>query len=646
METLYNYTISSDTLNSKVDINSLRDEIENNNSILIAISRIIDDGSDNLEIYFKTTLSAAEQLELTSIVNSHEGIETIDEILKYTLVDSSGTAIGSVEDNGVQRLALDLSNTLTGPQGPQGIAGDAGPSGFGVYAFSKTAADGTILKARGLNIAKAGTGSYDYTFTTPTPDADYAVTGAIFNLPTNTDTNIFVNNPTVNGFNITIGQGDNGTSLDTLMDEIHSIVVLGDAGPQGITSAYEAWLNVGNTGTEQDFLDTLVGPQGPTGATGPQGPAGDSQIRVSSNDSTVGFIEDKFVSSDNKISITTINEGADEDIQIQLQPSNIGTSELNNDANFIDATGAPVQSSDIADFETTTQLNTRDTNNRNRSFHTGTQLAATISDFTAAVQNAETTTSLSFNSGTNTLSYTDESGTVTNLDLSLFLDDTNLSQIVSGTLNGVTGIATFTRDDLTTFDVDFSALNDQSFINAAIATHETTIDNHDDVDTTTTVPVVGSKLRWDGSNWVPFLDFKDFVSTTTPAGTQGTTFVQYLRLSTTIPATGNYKICWNYEWSLNTTGSDFEGRVELDDTTTLSNHVEEPQDAGGGGITVTNLDGGTFDTGTNQRREESGFDVINLTAGSHTIDIDLANSVADTEATIYRASITVERWES
>jgi hypothetical protein len=65
----------------------------------------------------------------------------------------------------------------------------------------------------------------------------------------------------------------------------------GDTGPQGPTgaagadgvdgdSAYQVWLDEGNTGTEQDFLDSLVGEQGPqgiqgeTGATGPQGPAG------------------------------------------------------------------------------------------------------------------------------------------------------------------------------------------------------------------------------------------------------------------------------------------------------------------------------------------------------------------------------------
>jgi hypothetical protein len=38
-------------------------------------------------------------------------------------------------------------------------------------------------------------------------------------------------------------------------------------------SAYEIWLEEGNTGTEQDFLDSLVGAQGPAGAPGANGVA-------------------------------------------------------------------------------------------------------------------------------------------------------------------------------------------------------------------------------------------------------------------------------------------------------------------------------------------------------------------------------------
>lgn len=69
---------------------------------------------------------------------------------------------------------------------------------------------------------------------------------------------------------------------------------------------------------------------------------------------------------------------------------------------------------------------------------------------------SETNTSLSL--ANNILTYTDETGVSTDFDLSLYLDDTNLARLTSGTFNAQTSIATFTRDDATTFDVDFSSL--------------------------------------------------------------------------------------------------------------------------------------------------------------------------------------------
>lgn len=72
---------------------------------------------------------------------------------------------------------------------------------------------------------------------------------------------------------------------------------------------------------------------------------------------------------------------------------------------------------------------------------------------------SETVTSISL--ATNTLSYTDENGTTTDLDLSLYLDDTNLARITSGTV-AANGVATFSRDDASTFTVDFSPLLDDT----------------------------------------------------------------------------------------------------------------------------------------------------------------------------------------
>lgn len=49
----------------------------------------------------------------------------------------------------------------------------------------------------------------------------------------------------------------------------------GNTGPSG-DSAYQIWLDQGNTGSEQDFLASLVGPTGPTGSQGEKGDTGNT----------------------------------------------------------------------------------------------------------------------------------------------------------------------------------------------------------------------------------------------------------------------------------------------------------------------------------------------------------------------------------
>jgi hypothetical protein len=77
---------------------------------------------------------------------------------------------------------------------------------------------------------------------------------------------------------------------------------------------------------------------------------------------------------------------------------------------------------------------------------------------TAGYLTSETTTTLTSDSVNTKLVFTDETGTPNDVDLSWAVDDTNLARLTSGTLDALTGIATFTRDDATTFTVDFSAL--------------------------------------------------------------------------------------------------------------------------------------------------------------------------------------------
>lgn len=69
--------------------------------------------------------------------------------------------------------------------------------------------------------------------------------------------------------------------------------------------------------------------------------------------------------------ITVTLDGTNDEIDINLVPGSINISQLNNDSGF----------------ETGAQLDARDTANRSRANHTGSQLASTISDFATTVLN-------------------------------------------------------------------------------------------------------------------------------------------------------------------------------------------------------------------------------------------------------------------
>src|SRR5690554_6050867 len=70
---------------------------------------------------------------------------------------------------------------------------------------------------------------------------------------------------------------DNGDGTFTYTDENNQDFIINMAsGPKGDdgASAYDIWIDAGNTGTEQDFLDSLVGPQGDQGIAGTDGQDG------------------------------------------------------------------------------------------------------------------------------------------------------------------------------------------------------------------------------------------------------------------------------------------------------------------------------------------------------------------------------------
>lgn len=107
---------------------------------------------------------------------------------------------------------------------------------------------------------------------------------------------------------------------------------------------------------------SLRGPSGPSGILGGSGGGGVSSVAGRTGD---------VVLTKSDVGLSSVDNTSDLD-----KPVSTATQTALDDK---------LEASDIADFETSSELNTRDTNNRARANHTGTQLASTISDFTSAI---------------------------------------------------------------------------------------------------------------------------------------------------------------------------------------------------------------------------------------------------------------------
>jgi len=165
-----------------------------------------------------------------------------------------------------------------------------------------------------------------------------------------------------------------------------------------------------------------------------------------------------------------------------------------------------------------------------------------ISTFTndSGYLTSETTTTLIADSANTKLVYTDETGTANDVDLSWAVDDTNLARITSGTVNGVTGVATFTRDDATTFTIDFSALFDDTNLtritSGSVSGSTLTLNRSD----ATTVSVDVSSLL-DNTDTIDYINAASFNTTTgvlslTGVGNAGATVDLDGRYLTSVPA--------------------------------------------------------------------------------------------------------------
>lgn len=88
---------------------------------------------------------------------------------------------------------------------------------------------------------------------------------------------------------------------------------------------------------------------------------------------------------------------------------------------------------------------------------------------TALDSKLETETLTSLVKVGNELRYSDEQGATSSIDLSLYLDDTNLSRITSGVYDSNTKTLVFTRDDSSTFSVDSSMFFDDTNLVTSVA---------------------------------------------------------------------------------------------------------------------------------------------------------------------------------
>jgi hypothetical protein len=146
-------------------------------------------------------------------------------IILQELTGGTGTADGVVSGATLSGGTLALQRTLGLSDVTVDLSPLTGDSKQEIYAFSKTLANGTQSKGYGISVSRASTGVYNYSFDNATPDANYGVLGQPFN--TTTDTNVEIINVTTTGFTAEIGQGDNGTSPDVLVDTDHTIIVVG-----------------------------------------------------------------------------------------------------------------------------------------------------------------------------------------------------------------------------------------------------------------------------------------------------------------------------------------------------------------------------------------------------------------------------------
>ena len=189
-----------------------------------------------------------------------------------------------------------LSTAIVGPQGPQGIAGPQGPAGTnGIDGATGPQGIQGIQGSTGAAGPQGIQGPQGIAGTNGTNGVDGAQGPAGQNGINGQDG--------LSAYQIWLNAGNTGTeaqfltSLEGATGQQGIQGLTGPNGPQGPAgangingtdgtngtnglSAYQVWLNLGNIGTEADFIASLTGPQGIQGAQGTNGDDGQDGINT------------------------------------------------------------------------------------------------------------------------------------------------------------------------------------------------------------------------------------------------------------------------------------------------------------------------------------------------------------------------------
>jgi hypothetical protein len=258
-------------------------------------------GNTGTEAQFITSLQGAtgpQGIQGTAGTNGQDG--------KNTLVNTTTETAGANCENGGTKIevGLDANNNGILDSGEVNSSltqyvcdGINSNNSNGIQSYSGTSTNwinlgGTIRTFKSIVV-----------FDSPFLNSNYSITlGTNIGVYNNYAQGVWWGNKTSTGFEIYTGGVGNTTFTPSSIDWIvspygnnQSTQNQGPAGQDGL-SAYQIWLNAGNTGTEAQFLTSL---QGAAGAQGIQGPAGFLPNGTASGNTTYWNGTDWIVNSSN-----------------------------------------------------------------------------------------------------------------------------------------------------------------------------------------------------------------------------------------------------------------------------------------------------------------------------------------------------------